>query len=102
VGCVVSALILRRRLGGLGGRHILTTHVKIAIATVPAFLFAWGVHELSRKAFDYEMIASLGVLIVGGTGAVAVYGLVARRLRVAEVETLYRTVMARLPGRGAS
>ncbi|GAA4640373.1 hypothetical protein GCM10023196_105610 [Actinoallomurus vinaceus] len=101
-GCVVAALILRRRLNGLGARHIVTAHIKIAIATVPAFVFALGVHLLSFKFFYYHVISSLGVLAVGGGGALVLYALVARVLRIPEVETLQRTMMARLPGRGAS
>jgi putative peptidoglycan lipid II flippase len=101
-GCVVAALILRRRLNGLGARHIVTTHLKIAIATVPALAFALGVHLLSYKFFSYHVISSLGALAIGGGGAVVLYALVARLVRISEVETLQRTVMARLPGRGAS
>ncbi len=98
-GCVIAALILRRRLEGLGARHIVTTHIKIAIATVPAFLFALGVHELFVRLFYYHVITSVAALVVGGSGAGVLYLLVARRLRVGEVETLTRTVMGRLPGR---
>ncbi len=98
-GCLVAALILRRRLQGLDARHIVTTHIKIAIATVPAFLFALGVHELFVKLFYYHVITSVAALVVGGAGAGVLYVLVARRLRVGEVETLTRTVMGRLPGR---
>ncbi|GAB3957517.1 hypothetical protein GCM10029978_000360 [Actinoallomurus acanthiterrae] len=101
-GCVLAALILRRRLNGLGARQIVTSHMKIAIATIPAFVFAFGVHLASVKFFYYHAISSLGALVIGGGGAVVLYALVARVLRVPEVETLQRTVMARLPGRGAS
>ncbi|MCO6007294.1 murein biosynthesis integral membrane protein MurJ [Actinoallomurus purpureus] len=101
-GCVVAALILRRRLNGLGARHIVTSHLKIAIATIPAFGFALAVHLLSFKFFYYHVISSLGVLVIGGGGAMVLYFLVARVMRVPEVESLQRTLMARLPGRGAS
>jgi putative peptidoglycan lipid II flippase len=99
VGCVVAAAILRRRLERLNGRQIVQTHVKIAVATVPAFLFALAVHAIFYSAFYYNPISSAAALLVGGLGAVVLYVLVARRLRVSEVETLHRTVMARLPGR---
>jgi putative peptidoglycan lipid II flippase len=99
IGCVIAAAILRRRLERLDGRHIVRTHVKIAVATVPAFLFALGVHALFYSAFYYNPISSAAALLIGGLGAVVLYVLVARRLRVSEVETLHRTVMTRLPGR---
>jgi putative peptidoglycan lipid II flippase len=102
VGCVVAALILRRRLAGLGGRQIVRTHVKIAVATVPAFLFALGIHELFIKLFYYRLITSIVALGIGCAGAALLYVLVARRLRISEVETLAGTVMRRLPGRVSS
>jgi putative peptidoglycan lipid II flippase len=102
VGCVIAALILRRRLDGLGARVMVRTHVKIAVATVPAFVFALGVHELFFKLFYYRLITSVAALAIGGAGAAVLYVLVARRLRVSEVETLTGTVMRRLPGRVSS
>ncbi|GAA4618058.1 hypothetical protein GCM10023195_80920 [Actinoallomurus liliacearum] len=101
-GCFVAAFILRRRLNGLGARHIVTSHVKIAVATVPALLFALAVHLVSFKFFYYNVLSSLGVLVIGGGGAMVLYFLVARLLRIPEMESLQRTMMARLPGRGAS
>jgi putative peptidoglycan lipid II flippase len=99
VGCVVAALILRGRLEGLDGRQIARTHLKIAIATVPAFLFALGVHELFVRLFYYHWITSFAALAIGGAGAAVLYVLVARRLRITEVETLTQTVIRRPPGR---
>jgi putative peptidoglycan lipid II flippase len=51
------------------------------------------------KLFYYHAITSVAALAVGAAGAGVLYVLVARRLRVAEVETLARIVRARLPGR---
>jgi putative peptidoglycan lipid II flippase len=99
VGCAVAGRILSRRMAGLGGRQIVRTHVKIAVASMPAFIFALGVHELFVKLFYYETITSIVALIIGGAGAAVLYVLVARRLRIAEVETLAGTLMRRLPGR---
>jgi putative peptidoglycan lipid II flippase len=102
VGCVLAGSILRRRLGGLGASQMVRTHVKIAVATVPAFVFALGVHELFVKLFYYRLITSVAALAIGGAGAAVLYVLVARRLRISEVETLTGTVMRRLPGRVSS
>jgi putative peptidoglycan lipid II flippase len=102
VGCVVAGRILSRRMAGLGGRQIVRTHVKIAVATVPAFVFALGVHELFVKLFYYRTITSIVALAIGGAGAAVLYVLVARRLRISEVETLAGTLMRRLPGRVSS
>jgi putative peptidoglycan lipid II flippase len=102
VGCVVAALILRRRLAGLGARQMVRTHIKIAMATVPALAFALGVHELFVKIFYYQLITSVVALAIGGAGAAVLYVLVARGLKISEVETLAGTVMRRLPGRVSS
>jgi putative peptidoglycan lipid II flippase len=102
VGCLVAALILSRRLAGIGGREIVRTHIKIAFATVPAFIFALGVHEVFVKLFYYQLITSVAALAVGGAGAAVLYVLVARKLRISEVETLAGTLLRRLPGRVSS
>jgi putative peptidoglycan lipid II flippase len=102
VGCLVAALILSRRLAGIGGREIVRTHIKIAFATVPAFVFALGVHEVFVKLFYYQLITSVAALAVGGAGAAVLYVLVARKLRISEVETLAGTLLRRLPGRVSS
>jgi putative peptidoglycan lipid II flippase len=102
VGCVVAGLILSRRMAGLGGRQIVRTHVKIAVATIPAFAFALGVHEVFVKLFYYQLITSVAALALGGAGAAVLYVLVARKLRISEVETLAGTLMRRLPGRVSS
>jgi putative peptidoglycan lipid II flippase len=101
-GCVVAGLILRGRLEGLETRQIVTTHLKIAIATLPAFGFALGVHEVFLKLFYYHVVTSVAALIVGGAGAGLLYVLVARKMRISELETLTRTIMGRLPGRVSS
>jgi putative peptidoglycan lipid II flippase len=101
-GCVVAALILRRKLAGLGARHLVRTHIKIAVATVPALVFALAVHEVFVKLFYYQLITSVAALAVGGAGAAVLYVLVARKLRISEVETLAGTLMRRLPGRVSS
>jgi putative peptidoglycan lipid II flippase len=102
VGCVVAGLILRRRLGGIGGRHLVTTHLKIAVATLPALGFALAVHQVFVKLFYYQVISSLAALIIGGAGATILYVLVASRLRISQLETLTRSLMGRLPGRSSS
>jgi putative peptidoglycan lipid II flippase len=60
------------------------------------------VHEFFLKVFYYHAITSIAALVIGGAGAGVLYVLVARKLRVAEMETLFRTVMGRLPGRVSS
>jgi putative peptidoglycan lipid II flippase len=101
-GCVMAGLILRRRLEGLDAGRMVRTHMKIAVATVPAFVFALVVHELFVKIFYYQLITSLVALAVGGAGAAVLYVLVARRLRISEVEIFAGTLMRRLPGRVSS
>jgi putative peptidoglycan lipid II flippase len=102
IGCVIAALLLRRRIGRLGAGRLFRTHLKITMAAVPSLAFAFAVHSLFVAVFYYEPLSSLGALIIGGAGGAALYVLVARRLRVAEVETLYCTVTARLPGHASS
>jgi putative peptidoglycan lipid II flippase len=99
VGAVITAIMLGKRLGGLGGGAIVQTHVKILVATVPALILALLVHVGFKSMLGQNTIASILALAVGGGGGGALYFLVARRLHIPEVESLYRTVITRLPGR---
>ena len=99
VGAVITGKILSRRLGGLIDGELVRTHVKILVATIPALIVALLVHVGFKSFLGYGLIDSVLALAVGGAGGGAVYVLVARRMRIPEVESLYRTVITRLPGR---
>jgi putative peptidoglycan lipid II flippase len=99
VGALVCWGVLRWRLGGLDGRRILASHVKLGVAMVPALIFAFAVHEIIGTYVGTSSGPAVISLVIGGFGGALCYLVAARLLRVQEVQTLLRTVAGRLPGR---
>ncbi len=81
-------LLLRRRIGLLGGRRIFRTLLKSLAASAVMALFAWAVMQLppaERAALDGTryFIRAFGLVLTIGGGA-AVYMLMARLLQMEE------------------
>jgi murein biosynthesis integral membrane protein MurJ len=99
-GAIVGWALLLRRVGSLDGWNIARSLTRMHLATVPGLVFAVAViigvgHVLHNPSAAYGFV----VTVVGGGGAVVLYGLCARALRVAEFGFLARTVTARFGGR---
>jgi putative peptidoglycan lipid II flippase len=101
VGAVICWLVLRARLGRLDGRRIVGAYVRLAVASVPAFVFAYGTHLLSVRLFAYGTLSGLVTLTAGTIGGGLLFVVAARMLKIAEVDAMYRTVMSRMPGRSS-
>ncbi len=100
VGTIAGWALLLRRVGSLDGWAIARSLTRMHLATVPGLVFALAVmvgagHVLTNPSGTYGLI----VTVVGGGGAVALYALCARSLRVAEFGFLVKTVTARFGGR---
>lgn len=100
VGTLVCWSILRRRLGGLDGRRIALTHLKLAVALWPLIGFAYATHAIADAVFDPGFVPALLSLAVGSAGGGILYLVFAKLLRVGEVQTMLSTIAGRLPGRG--
>ncbi|MCD0452425.1 murein biosynthesis integral membrane protein MurJ [Actinocorallia sp. API 0066] len=98
VGVLVCALLLRRLLGRIDGGRIIAAHVKMLAAAGPLAAFAVACHLLIEKWAGTGLFASLTTLVVGGLGGGILYLVAARILRISEVETMTRTLGARIPG----
>ncbi|HXW88487.1 MAG TPA: murein biosynthesis integral membrane protein MurJ [Streptosporangiaceae bacterium] len=88
VGTVIAWRILSRRLHGLDGYLIGRSLVRMHAAAVPAALLAVIVAILTGNA--------LVIVIIGGGLALIMYLIFARALRIDELTSLTRTVLARL------
>ncbi|WP_426564219.1 murein biosynthesis integral membrane protein MurJ [Angustibacter sp. McL0619] len=99
IGAVQSAVILRRRLHGLDGARVLRTYVRLVCAGLPAVAVGQGVSLLVHATLGHSVLASLVALIVGGGLVVAVYVLVLRLLRVAELDELAEPLLRRVRSR---
>lgn len=99
VGIVLSAALLRRRLEGLDLSGVVQTAVRSAVAALVAAVVAAALDRLLHLALPDTPGAAPVRLVVAGTGLVAVYVGLARRMRVAEIATVLEGVARRLPGR---
>jgi putative peptidoglycan lipid II flippase len=98
-GAAAGWALLLRRVGSLDGWAIARSLTRMHLATVPGVVFAVAVmigagHVAHNPSAAYGAI----VTIIGGGGAVLLYALSARALRVAEFGFLTKTVAARFGG----
>ena len=96
VGTVIAWRILSRRLGGLAGHEIGRSLLRMHAAAVPAALFALIVAVIVHTVFAAGKPSAVVILVVGGAGALALYVLFARVMRVSEVTDLIGMVRSRL------
>ena len=99
-GAIVGWALLLRRVGSLDGWAIARSLTRMHLATVPGLVFAVAVmigvgHVLHNPSAAYGFV----VTVVGGGGAILLYALSARALRVAEFGFLAKTVAAKFGGR---
>jgi putative peptidoglycan lipid II flippase len=99
VGAVVSFVALSRLVGGLEVRRLLRFAVRLVIAAGVATGLAWaarfGIHQ--ALAGDSKPVALLALVVAGGVDLV-VFGILARLLRIDEVNEVFSLVTRRLPG----
>jgi murein biosynthesis integral membrane protein MurJ len=99
VGTIAGWALLLRRVGSLDGRTIARSLTRMHLATVPGVVFALAVmagagHIVHNPSAAYGLV----VTVVGGGGAIGLYALCARSLRVAEFGFLMKTVVSRFGG----
>jgi putative peptidoglycan lipid II flippase len=100
-GTIAGWALLLRRVGSLDGWAIARSLTRMHAATVPGLVFAVFVmigagHITHNPGAAYGFI----VTVIGGGGAVALYALSARALRVTELGFVTRTITARFGRRG--
>jgi len=99
VGATAGWALLLRRVGSLDGWAIARSLTRMHLATVPGLVFAVAVmigagHVVHNPSASYGLL----VTVIGGGGAVLLYALCCRVLRVAEFGFLTRTIAARFGG----
>ncbi len=101
MGAFLCWAVLRARLGGLDGRRILNTHVRLIVACVPVGIFAYAIHIGFERLVGTGLIPAFAALVIGGVGGGLIFLVSAQLARVGEVQTMVATLTARLrPGRG--
>jgi putative peptidoglycan lipid II flippase len=98
VGAVAGWLVLSRRIGGLDGRRIGVSLVKMHVAAIPCVLFAVAVTVMVGAVVPAGTLAALLIVMLSGGGALLLYVLFAKALGIAELTDLGSMVNARLGG----
>jgi putative peptidoglycan lipid II flippase len=96
VAAVMSAWLLRSRVGRIGLRGIATTFGKVAAASLGAGLFGWLVVRLLPGGADPTRWEALLQLAVGGAAVGAAYLALAVVLRIHEITEVLAMVRRRL------
>ena len=98
-GAIAGWILLVRRVGSLDGWAVARSLLRMHLATVPGVIFALLVMYGAGRVLHHPSSAyGFLVTIVGGGGAVLLYAVCARKLRVAEFGFLLRTVAGRFGG----
>lgn len=95
LGTFLAWRILSRRLQGLDGRVIGGTLLRMHAAAIPAALFAVTIGLMVTTALTGGRTGAAITIVVGGGGALLMYVMFARALRVSELTSLTRTIMSR-------
>jgi len=99
VGAIAGWILLLRRVGSLDGWAVARSLARMHLATVPGLIFALIVMFVVGRVVHHPSPAyGFIVTIFGGGGAVLLYAVCARKLRVAEFGFLMRTVAGRFGG----
>jgi putative peptidoglycan lipid II flippase len=106
VQTLVAALLVRRKLGGTGGRTVVVSLVRFVVGAVPAALAGlavmWGLQTAFGDDFTTSgFVTPILTMLVVGVVMLAVYVAALLVLRSPEVHEARRLVLARV-GRGRS
>jgi putative peptidoglycan lipid II flippase len=95
VGALVLARLLRQRLGGLDERRVARTLVRVLVASAVGAAAAYGVGVAVHAALGGTQRGSLVTVPLAAAVGGALYLLAARRMRVAEVDSVVNLVLRR-------
>jgi putative peptidoglycan lipid II flippase len=93
--------LLIRRVGSLDGRKVTRSLVRMHVAAVPAVVFAFVVAVVIGGVFHPGPVYGFVAVLVGGGGALLLYILAAKVLRLDELTEVMRMVTGRFGGRGS-
>ena len=101
---VFSAMIawrlLTKRVGSLDGRVVTRSLVRMHVAAIPPLIFAFAVSAAVSVVIHPGAVNGFITVLIGGGGALLLYVIVARALRLDELGQLMRMVGGRFGRRG--
>ncbi|HUW77790.1 MAG TPA: murein biosynthesis integral membrane protein MurJ [Candidatus Nanopelagicaceae bacterium] len=80
---------LGKHIGSIGGSGILRTHVRLGLASVLAMIPAYAIAHILGTFIGKGALGSLLTLAVSGPTFLGLYLLLARKLRIVEVDLLF-------------
>jgi putative peptidoglycan lipid II flippase len=92
VSVVISARLLRQRVGSLDGAHTAQTLTRLSMASAVAGGIAWALSLGIQAWLGSDRLGSVTALVVGGLALIAVFVAGAIFLRVREVTEVWGTV----------
>jgi putative peptidoglycan lipid II flippase len=95
VGLALSTAVLRRRLGGVDGRRVTRTVVRLVLAVLPGAVAAWGFSQALTGWLGEGFAGSAVALGTGGVVLLLGFLTVGRALRIDELATVNATVRNR-------
>ncbi|NYE50664.1 putative peptidoglycan lipid II flippase [Spinactinospora alkalitolerans] len=99
-GLLIAGAILSRRLGGLDGRRIFGTLLRLHLAAVPSIAAGVGVLWFFTDRFGEGLATNLGAPVTGCAVGALLFVLFAKLLRVRELSSVVELVRARVSRRG--
>jgi putative peptidoglycan lipid II flippase len=94
-GTILAWLILSRRLGGLHGRAIGSTLIRMHAASIPPAVFAIAISVMIGVVLPTGMLNALVTCALAGAGGLLLYVMFARAFRVTELAELTKSVSGR-------
>jgi putative peptidoglycan lipid II flippase len=94
VGSVIGFAWMRRRLGGMPIAEVVRTYVRLGVASLVAAGVTLGVRAGAHLVLDGVPYA-LATLFMGGAVFVLVYTVLARRMRVTEIDEVLAPLTSR-------
>lgn len=95
---VALGWVLSRRTGGMDGPRTRRCLVRLHVAAIPGVIFALGASALIGAVMPAGSLAALATVAIGGSGALLLYLLAAKALKIGELRELTGMLRARLRG----
>ncbi|MGW5876610.1 murein biosynthesis integral membrane protein MurJ [Nocardiopsis terrae] len=95
-GLTIAGQVLSRRIGGLDGKHVLGTLLRLHLAVVPSVAAGFGVLWFFDSRVGPGLVTYVGAPVVGCAVGALLFLVSARALRVPELSAAVELIRSRL------